>query len=62
MTPDLGKHGIISTRDALISQVVYVRFLLAFDMCLVEGVVEDSARNAICKFRDASLDKVVNVV
>jgi hypothetical protein len=59
--PNLGEHGREETRDTLFPCGVYEYLILAFDVLWIGGVVDNPARDSICEFRDASLDKVVDV-
>ena len=59
--PNLGKHGLESVRDELVSKFIYECFGLALDVRLVERVVAYRARDTVCEFRDAPLDKPVDM-
>lgn len=59
--PNLGKHGVESVSDILVSQFICVCFVLPLDVRLVERVERDGARNTVREFRDTTLDKAVNV-
>ena len=59
--PNLGKHGIESARDKLVSHFIYECLVLALDVRWVGRVVVYRERDTVRELRNASLDKTVDV-